>query len=213
MDVPKIIWQTHNYEFNDLPDHLKKVTKNWMNLNPGWEYRYCSDQDRLKDIKLYPSLIDYYHHQTPAVQSDIWRFIVTYEHGGVYSDMDSVCIKPLDYMLSQVDDYEMLVVPENDNEGMPTNTANYAIKKNVRLMKNIIKRIDDGLNSFSYKQKDPFDCFLDLVTKSDDVLFSFTSARHTVEYKTFFDPDFFIDDYGDKIKYEDFLVKHNLQII
>lgn len=213
MNVPKIIWQTHNYEFEELPDHLKKVTKNWINLNPGWEYRYVSHTERLEKVKQYPKLMGYYEKQNPATQSDIWRFIVTYEYGGVYCDMDSVCIKPLNYLLNTVNDCEMLVVPSSHNPGSPTNTANYAIKQHSKIMKDIINYTEKHVNAQLDQYKHPWTCFMDIVKISDNILYEFTSAWHTMEFKTFFDANFWVDDYGTSIKYEDFLKKYDLSII
>ena len=108
-DIPKIIWQTHNYEYEDLPVHYKKIAQTWKNLNPDWEYRYVSYSERKEIIKKYPTIWKYYVAQDPVCQADIWRYIVTYENGGVYADMDSVCTKSISYLLSNVGDAEIFV--------------------------------------------------------------------------------------------------------
>jgi hypothetical protein len=215
MDVPKIIWQTHNYEFNELPHYLKKVTQNWKNLNPGWDYRYASHTQRLKEVERYPELLNFYLQQTPTTQSDIWRFIVTYEHGGVYADMDSVCVKPLDYLLQGIRDCEMLVVPSDHNPGLLTNTANYAIKAQSPIMANVLKYGQDNIGKIEHIQiKHPWYWFIDEVTKpTNDVCYEFTSAWHTADFKSFFRPDFPIDDYGTTMPYDSFLKKYNLSMI
>jgi mannosyltransferase OCH1-like enzyme len=212
MDVPKIIWQTHNYEFEDLPIHLKKVTQTWKNLNPGWEYRYLNHHERLESIKSYDILSQSYLKQDPVTQSDIWRYIVTYEHGGVYADMDSVCIKPLDYLLQGIKDCELLVVPSGHNEGALTNNANYAIKPKANVMKNIIQAGKEyAKNANPNYEKHTWSWFVDEVIKSNNVSYGFTSAWHTQEFKTEFDPDFWVDDYGKKIKYLEFIDKYKLE--
>lgn len=110
-NIPKIIWQTHNYEYPDLPLYLKQISQTWKNLNPDWEYRYVSHTEREEIIKKYPILWKYYPTQDPVCQADMWRYVVTYEHGGVYADMDSICTKPLTYMLSSLEDAEIFVPP------------------------------------------------------------------------------------------------------
>ncbi len=112
-NIPKIIWQTHNYEYPDLPLYLKQISQTWKNLNPDWEYRYVSHTEREEIIKKYPILWKYYPTQDPVCQADMWRYVVTYEHGGVYADMDSICTKPLTYMLSSLEDAEIFVCPPN----------------------------------------------------------------------------------------------------
>lgn len=212
MDVPKIIWQTHNYEFDDLPIHLKQVTQNWKNLNPGWEYRYFSHNQRLESIKQYDILLESYLKQDPVTQSDIWRYIVTYEHGGVYADMDSVCIKPLDYLLKNVTDCDLLVVPAGHNEGRPTNNANYAIKQRSDIMKNIIQAGEEyARNANPNYEKHTWSWFMDEVEQYSNVSYEFTSAWHTQEFKTEFNPDFLVDYYGEKMKYLEFIDKFKLK--
>ena len=111
MSIPKIIWQTHNYEYEDLPIHFKKVAQTWKNLNPDWEYRYVSHNQREEIVKKYPLLWEYYPTQDGVCQADIWRYLVTYEYGGVYADMDSVCTKPLTYELDNLKDSEIFICP------------------------------------------------------------------------------------------------------
>jgi|688.fasta_scaffold35033_15 mannosyltransferase OCH1-like enzyme len=215
MQVPKIIWQTHNYEFDELPIHLKQTAQTWKNLNPGWDYRYLNHHERLESIKSYDILSQSYLIQEPVTQSDIWRYIVTYEHGGVYADMDSVCVKPLDYLLQGVKDCDILVVPSSHNGGWGTNNANYAVKPKSEIMKNIIKAgeqyaIDAYKKAVPIYEKHTFDWFIDEVEKSNKVSYEFTSAWHTQEFKTGFTADFLIDNCGQDIKYTDFVDKYNL---
>lgn len=100
--IPKIIWQTHEWEYELLPDHIKKVAENWQKLNPGYEYRYHSSKQREAEIEKFDRLLLQYHKLArPGVQSDIWRAIVIYKYGGYYADMDSICISPIDYVLQQ----------------------------------------------------------------------------------------------------------------
>ena len=95
-----------------MPEHLRKIKTTWVNLNPGWEYRYVDQIQRDEKVREYPNIYEIYKYLLPSRQSDIWRFIVTYEEGGCYADMDSVCFKPLDYMLKGIQgDPEMITVP------------------------------------------------------------------------------------------------------
>ena len=210
MNVPKIIWQTHNYEFNELPNHLKMVIKTWINLNPGWEHRYMDHNQRAEVIKKYPKLYEFYVGNSPVRQADIWRYLITYENGGVYSDMDSVCTKPLDYLLENTEDCEILVTPKDPpdfgyNGLFGVNNANFAVKKDSIIMKNIIEE-----SLLSYKTWEAYNA---VVLKSDKVGEGFTSSLHREYYKKDFDTSFQVDDYGDVMSYEDYLIKHDLSII
>jgi mannosyltransferase OCH1-like enzyme len=215
MDVPKIIWQTHEYKFDNLPEHLKKISKTWTNINPGWEYIYHDRYQREAVVERYPDLFKLYKKFSRVYQSEIWRFIVTYEHGGVYADMDSICIQPLDYMLKNINDCEIIVVKKSrafsgtKTNYFYTNTANYAVKKESKVIKDVLNRIvldDQNIES-------PWLCFVDTVDKSENVLYDFSAACHSYKFKVGFDSNFLVDDYGSSIKYLDFLEKYNLSII
>jgi mannosyltransferase OCH1-like enzyme len=210
MTVPKIIWQTHNYEFEKLPDHLKMVIKTWTNLNPGWEHKYMDHNQRDEVIKKYPKLYEFYIGNSPVRQADIWRYVITYENGGVYSDMDSVCIKPLDYLLDNTQDCEILLTRKDPpsftyNGAFGVNNANFAVKKDSNIMKDIIEE-------FLISDK-TWEAYNFVVLKSDNAIEGFTSSLHKEYYKTDFDTSFQVDDYGDVMSYGDYLIKHSLSVI
>ncbi len=100
--IPKIIWQTHEWEYKDLPHNFNRCTQTWKNLNPEWEYRYHSAIDRAMTVRDFDQeLYKYYMFADKVTQADIWRYIVLYQHGGFYTDMDSFCVMPLEYSLKQ----------------------------------------------------------------------------------------------------------------
>jgi mannosyltransferase OCH1-like enzyme len=134
-DVPKIIWQTHNYFYEELPEYLKKVTRTWINLNPTWEYKYVNHIDRAEFVKTEdPILYTHYDKLAPIVQADIWRYLVTYKYGGAYADMDSVCKVPLDYMLDTLKcDHDLLAASQNGISPFDYNNCNFVVGKQSKL--------------------------------------------------------------------------------
>jgi len=215
---PKIIWQTHNYEQKYLPEHLKHIAGTWKNLNPGWDYRYISHHKRDKMVRAYPEIYETYKTQAPTFQSDIWRFLVTYEYGGCYADMDSVCVKPLDYLLQDIDPLiEMVTVPVYKRNG---NTHNYVTKKNSQPMTkvfNAMNKMPSSLNKWV-----PWSIFVDNVYSDDTVSQSFivqhennsigdVAAKHSNGYKFKFDLSLHkINNYGTIMDYLDFLNQKGL---
>jgi len=159
--IPKIIWQTHEWEYEELPQNFKRATQTWINLNPGWEYRYHSAIDRAVSVRDFDQkLYQYYMFADKVTQSDIWRYIVIYQYGGVYADMDSFCTSPLDYYLnteynnSEVFCTELIspggTVIDNNGNTVPeeTNNSNFgAIKKS-----NTIKEIIESIKNKYYKE-------------------------------------------------------------
>jgi hypothetical protein len=146
---PKIIWQTHNYLVDELPEYMNQICGTWINFNPGWQHIYVDHIQREAMVaQLSPELHAIYKEVIPMYQADIWRYLITYEHGGMYADMDSICVKPIDYMLEKMSqtsniDPEIIVVPpvkdlSSVGQKSFTNNANYLIKKKSYIMKNII---------------------------------------------------------------------------
>ena len=212
---PKIIWQTHNYKQDQLPEHISNIAGTWKNLNPEWDYRYVDHEQRDELIRTYPGIYEVYKTLSPMFQSDIWRYVVTYEHGGCYADMDSVCVKPLDYLLQDIDkSMQMVVVPDENNH-------NYITKKHSQPMSNIFKAMldrPDGLKDWG-----TWVLFIDKVYHSQAVSKTFFMkltdnthqedivAKHNKRYKTnFYLSHHMINSYGKRMKYLDFLQEKGL---
>ena len=209
-NIPKIIWQTHNYKYEELPLHFKQIIKTWINLNPGWEYRYVDHEQRLNLIKKDLVLLKGYTKLPPVIQSDIWRYFVTYKNGGVYADMDSVCRQPLDYMLRNINKDVEMIVTEKNNETI--NCANFAIIKKSKIMKKILDSVksDEFINEKWSNWRHPIHCFNDIVINSANVSYSFTAASHSKDYKKMFNSSYPIDYFGELTSYSDFIRKNNL---
>jgi mannosyltransferase OCH1-like enzyme len=215
---PKIIWQTHNYKRDTLPTHISSAAATWKNLNPGWEYRYVDHEQRDETVKEYPEIYKTYKDQKPLFQSDIWRFIVTYNHGGCYADMDSVCVKPLDYLLQDIDSsIEMVTVPINGKYG---NTHNYVTKQQSKPMTKVFNEMI--ANPESLVKSGSWIIFTNTVYSYDTVSKLFVvqtednswedqAARHMEDYKTRFEPsEHIVNNYGQMTNYIDFINQNNL---
>jgi hypothetical protein len=220
--IPKIIWQTHEWEYKDLPENFLAATTTWKNLNPDWEYKYVSSKDRAEFVKrVNPSLYKIYLLHDKVSQADMWRYLVTYEHGGVYADMDSICTMPLTY---QVDKYqnkaELIAIPIEDNKFV--NNCNFAVIKSSIIMKKVLdriifryKRIDyvdimmhsrsknEFWENFSRQAKLDTGPYIDVVLgeHKDLVSFNFIAAIHSESIKIRFNSDYDIDYYGQKTTY------------
>ena len=143
LEVPKIIWQTHEWDYQDLPNNFKRAAMTWQNLNPGWEYRYVNAAEREQQIKAKPEhflLYLFYLAADKVTQSDIWRYITLYENGGAYADMDSVCAEPLEYSLRNVQPGTELVCTDPDENG-DTNNANFVATKLSRVLHSVLEHI------------------------------------------------------------------------
>jgi hypothetical protein len=160
MNIPKIIWQTHEWEYEDLPINFKRSSHTWKNLNLEWKYIYHSSIDRANMVKDFDrELYQYYMFADKVTQSDIWRYIAIYQYGGVYVDMDSYCISPLNSLLSinNLSNKEMICSEiekhailndktQNINIFRAVNNAGFAAIKESQIIKKILDNIKNKYN-------------------------------------------------------------------
>jgi hypothetical protein len=77
-----------------IPDVYKRYADTWPRFNPNWEYRLWGDNDipnmNMPNMELFNSLTEY------GSKSDLVRYHVLNEYGGLYVDTDFECLKPFD---------------------------------------------------------------------------------------------------------------------
>lgn len=117
--IPKKIIQTWSHK--ELNPDFQAIVDNWKINNPNYEYilfdnnecqHFIEDNFEKVVITTYNSIIP------PAYKADLFRYCYLYICGGVYIDIDTLCIGKLDeFLLSNID----LVIPidlnTNTNEG------------------------------------------------------------------------------------------------
>jgi mannosyltransferase OCH1-like enzyme len=211
--IPKKIFQTHQYKYDELPKWFKQTSDSWINLNPGWEYIYYDAEMRFKYVKENsPELYKIYHDVIKPHQADIWRYLIVKNEGGVYADMDSFCTVPMDYILDGLPDYIDLVSTATERNNH-TNNANFAAVKNSK----ILAKCTEDIIEVHKKPRDVPDqriihtCFSDGVINNPDIVYKTMRAEHGYSYKTDFDQNIMIIDYyGEKMTYLEFLSSKNM---
>jgi hypothetical protein len=142
--IPKIIWQTDEKPYDELEPFKKNIIEVWKNLNPGWEHRYVDSQERANYVKKHNNtLYSLYKISSGVNQADIWRVLVIYNNGGVYADMDSVAITPLDYCMTKSYKGEEMICTPMGFQAKPEeiNISNFAAVKNSKTMRYILEDI------------------------------------------------------------------------
>jgi mannosyltransferase OCH1-like enzyme len=110
--IPRIIWQT--YRSRELPPEAEECRDSWRSLNPGWDYRFVDDNgmDDFARKTLPPPAYQLFRALPLGVmKADFWRYLVTHEHGGLYADLDTACLAPIDEWLPR--EAAFVVCPEN----------------------------------------------------------------------------------------------------
>jgi mannosyltransferase OCH1-like enzyme len=113
--IPKIIWQTYKDSFDQLQPYMVDAINTWKKLNPDFEYRYMDDTQAAEFIlneydKEWHDI--FVNLPVGVMRGDLWRYMVIYKYGGVYADLDTECINPINTWLNK--DYDMIVCPETD---------------------------------------------------------------------------------------------------
>jgi mannosyltransferase OCH1-like enzyme len=110
MSIPRIIHQIWISNKGSTPCSEELVCqKRFIELNPGWEYRFHTDFDilpiftdpeKLEKFKKYGSQPGASHHVNSFL-ADACKLIYMFIWGGVYSDLDMYWLKPLDEVLDK----------------------------------------------------------------------------------------------------------------
>lgn len=100
MSIPHIIWQINKEPYDQLPSYLRIMTDTWKET--GWDYSYMSNDQASEFIgaafgSMYKTMYDYI--EMPSCKSDFWRYFVLYMYGGLYVDIDTVCLQPIESWL------------------------------------------------------------------------------------------------------------------
>jgi mannosyltransferase OCH1-like enzyme len=140
--IPKVIWQTYESEYDDLPKLAKDFSKTWIEKNPEWEYRYVSGKEREEFVlkhfgeewhKIYMS------YTSGVIRAGLWRYMCVYIYGGVYADLDMLCKKPIEYWL----DTTLNFVVSEEGTGTGYTEMIFAGSPNNIFLKNTLKNIKE----------------------------------------------------------------------
>lgn len=99
--IPKVIHQI--WLGSPFPEKYRAYQESWKKHHPDWEYRLWTDKEMadfpLQHRDLYDASCNY------GEKSDIAKFEILYQLGGVYVDTDFECLQPLDELHHAYDFY------------------------------------------------------------------------------------------------------------
>jgi mannosyltransferase OCH1-like enzyme len=109
--IPRIVHQTHSVGYDAMPGEYKEQCALVRATNPEYEYRFYAERDReaflssvygadSEHVRAYRSIDAAYG---PA-RADLFRYMLLYEHGGVYLDVKS-STAPLRDVIRADDEY------------------------------------------------------------------------------------------------------------
>jgi inositol phosphorylceramide mannosyltransferase catalytic subunit len=102
--IPKIIHQNFFPGWRNVPEHLKLLTRDLLDRNPGWELQFVDAEraDTFIEANYGSEVLQAFHSIDPAyyaARSDLLRYLLLYADGGVYFDIKSTGSRPLNEVL------------------------------------------------------------------------------------------------------------------
>lgn len=113
MRIPRTIWQTYREEPAAFP--IRIAIESWKQFNPRYDYRFLTDSeiDRFMIANFNAETVEIFRAMPLGVmRADMWRYAVLYVHGGVYVDLDTECLAPIEEWLPP--EANLVVGLEND---------------------------------------------------------------------------------------------------
>lgn len=106
MAIPKIIHQVWEGRTEpEMPIRLKILARTWKEKNSDWEYHLWNGEEMDELVEThFPEYLDMYKNFPYNVQRwDTIRYMILYIYGGVYTDLDTECFKPIESLLNNKD--------------------------------------------------------------------------------------------------------------
>ena len=154
--IPKIIHQIWLGPFNPPTKWLDS----WKNTHvpAGWEYWLWRDSDV---TPLY-NQIAFELAPEYCRKADILRYEILYNHGGVYIDADTFCLKQIDPLLNIEE--ETFAVMENNKNSLVANGVIGCVKES-EFMKEVVENTQHDLSLMAWEATGP-KYFTDMINKS-----------------------------------------------
>ena len=116
--IPKNIFQltTKNMRLNDqIFSNIEFLKSN----NPSWEYQLLDEERQVEFLKRFASeyLSTYlsFGRGYDVAKMDFFRYVLMHEHGGVYLDVKSTFLQPLDSLITKNDSLVVSHWPNDQN--------------------------------------------------------------------------------------------------
>jgi mannosyltransferase OCH1-like enzyme len=119
--IPTIIHQSWKDENIPHDVYLPAWVNSWSEAHPSWTRMFWTDRDNEELVRRwYPQFYDFYMGLDQGIKkADFARFLYMHRFGGVYVDLDFVCLKNLSPLLADYDIVLGRLSPDNEYYQIP----------------------------------------------------------------------------------------------
>jgi len=110
--IPYTIFQT--FKAQDVPVAMRDAIESWVAQNPEYDHEYFDDERVAEYVAAFPcegfsfsreQLLKAHRKIRPgAGKADLFRYLIMYDRGGVYMDVDTTCLAPISSYLDPDDE-------------------------------------------------------------------------------------------------------------
>lgn len=95
---PAYIWQTWKWTPADSQFVFREQDASWTDLHPGFVHEVVTDKVAVNLLRLLyatvPEVLEAYHAlPLPVLKADLFRYLILFARGGIYSDIDTYAIQ------------------------------------------------------------------------------------------------------------------------
>jgi mannosyltransferase OCH1-like enzyme len=100
-EIPKIIHQVWSGIEDPLPESFKELAETWKKHHPAWKYMFWDNKKMNEFIRAFcPAYWEPYYEVKYNIQRwDLIRYLILYQLGGMYVDMDYECLDSIELVL------------------------------------------------------------------------------------------------------------------
>lgn len=119
--IPEKVW--HSARFENITDIQREWTSSWLKKNPSMRQELLTDLSSEAFVRehfhaIRPDIVEVYEAiPIPILRADLLRYLIILAEGGVWSDLDVTCEKPVSkWIPSEIHGVDMVVGLEFDFE-------------------------------------------------------------------------------------------------
>jgi alpha 1,6-mannosyltransferase len=99
--ITRKVWQTWRVPFQEMDEELQRLSRTWIDMNPEYRYELLTDDSAATYVRAKfarrPDIQRMFERtRDPILRADLTRYLALLADGGIYSDIDTDCSRPID---------------------------------------------------------------------------------------------------------------------